>query len=313
MKGWILLGWGIFAFSIVVLAAFRSVLIKQLIQGVDEVNTRSNVAHNDVIIFIDGSEKKGSMLEAYTWTVHGKAKFVDLAKRLEGAEANMTDKVTTHSYQTMYGKFLFPMLWKANVTGIPVKFLEIGLGCDMGYGPGKSVKVWQNFWGSNAEIWFGEYNAACVTAEQKAGRLQGINVVTGDQGDKNTLTRWLKETGGNFDVIIDDGGHTNAQIQTTFQVLFENALNPGGLYFIEDLQVGRFHPYYLKGSKFGATTELIQDWIDQLSINGYTQTHQRTIHHKIPAFVDWIFCQREACIVAKCALGDKACENKHLR
>jgi len=29
-------------------------------------------------------------------------------------------------------------------------------------------------------------------------------------------------------VIIDDGGHTNLQIKNTFDVLFPQALNPGG-------------------------------------------------------------------------------------
>ena len=35
-------------------------------------------------------------------------------------------------------------------------------------------------------------------------------------------------SGQGFDVIVDDGGHTNLQIKNTFDVLFPQALNPGG-------------------------------------------------------------------------------------
>ena len=254
--------------------------------------------------------------DAYSWTVHGKARFEELAYSIENGIKNaVTDKVTSHSYQTMYGKFLYPLLWKAKETGTPVKFLEIGLGCNMGYGPGKSVKVWQSFWGSNADIWFGEYDAKCVDAQKKAGRLDGIKVVTGDQGDFKVLERWLTETGGNFDVIIDDGGHRNAQIQNTFQVLFNKALNPGGIYVIEDMQVGRSSPYFDKSANKVPTTEMIQDWIDQLNIDGNKPAKEAVhkIQHKLPLLVDWIFCQREACVIGKCAVGDTRCEGKNAR
>ena len=253
--------------------------------------------------------------DSYTWTVRGKAKFEELAYEKENSTTSVTDKVTTHSYQTMYGKFLYPLLWRAKETGKPIKFLEIGLGCDMGYGPGKSAKVWQSFWSENAEIWFGEYDAKCVAAEKSAGRLTGINVVTGDQSDGNVLSRWLGETGGNFDVIIDDGGHKNVQIQNTFKVLFEKALNPGGLYFIEDLQVGRTPPFYDKGKNKVPTTEIIQEWIDQLNIDGF-KTKNSAAHeivHNLPVQLDWIFCQREACVIGKCATDNKRCVDKRGR
>jgi hypothetical protein len=50
---------------------------------------------------------------------------------------------------------------------------------------------------------------------------------SGDQGNVTVLNRWIKESGGKFHVIIDDGGHRNSQIKTSFDVLFEKALLPG--------------------------------------------------------------------------------------
>ena len=46
-----------------------------------------------------------------------------------------TDKVTTHDYHHLYSKYLEP------VRHDQLRVLEIGLGCDMPYGPGKSAQV----------------------------------------------------------------------------------------------------------------------------------------------------------------------------
>jgi hypothetical protein len=36
--------------------------------------------------------------------------------------------------------------------------------------------------------------------------------LVGDQSDTETLHNWIRDSGGSFDVIIDDGGHTNMQM-----------------------------------------------------------------------------------------------------
>ena len=43
------------------------------------------------------------------------------------------------------------------------------------------------------------------------------------------------EADGQFDMIVDDGGHYPNQIQASFEFLFNKALKPGGLYVIEDI------------------------------------------------------------------------------
>ena len=67
-------------------------------------------------------------------------------------------------------------------------------------------------------------------------------ICTGYQDNRADIQRWVEESGGNFDVIVDDGGHRNSHILNTFMGLWR-ALKPGGLYFIEDLQVGRDWQY----------------------------------------------------------------------
>lgn len=52
--------------------------------------------------------------------------FIQAAKSLKP----VTDKVTSHPYQIMYGQFLLPYYQRKP----QMKMLEIGLGCDMSYG-----------------------------------------------------------------------------------------------------------------------------------------------------------------------------------
>jgi hypothetical protein len=62
--------------------------------------------------------------------------------------------------------------------------------------------------------------------------------VTAFVGSQSNVT-FLKDTvmaARPFDVIIDDGGHTDNQMLTSlFELLYGGALRPGGLYFVEDL------------------------------------------------------------------------------
>ena len=51
------------------------------------------------------------------------------------AQSIGTDKVIAHQYQHLYEKYLEPIKHK------PLRLLEVGLGCDMHYGPGKSLQV----------------------------------------------------------------------------------------------------------------------------------------------------------------------------
>ena len=101
--------------------------------------------------------------------------------------------------------------------------LEIGLGCAMEYGPGKSATVWRAYFPSS-ELWFADVDAVCVAQHKAKLDAMQIQVVTGDQSSVETLHDWVNKTGGSFDVIIDDGGHTNEQIYNTFMVLFPHAL-----------------------------------------------------------------------------------------
>ena len=205
----------------------------------------------------------------------------------------VTDKVglsSQHTYHNMYGMFLLP--YAANKPNM--KMLEIGLGCNMNYGPGASVALWKKLF-PQAELWLAEYNAPCVQKAKERNMLDGIHVVTGDQSDPATLQRWVKESnGGNFDIIIDDGGHKNCQISTSFDYLWP-ALLPGGYYFIEDLQVGRWKGWQCGGM---IMSDRITEWIDRL-LYKYTDAKTKSYKYTMPEDVLFVFCQAEACVIGK--------------
>lgn len=195
-----------------------------------------------------------------------------------------------HRYHNMYGNFLLPFA----ASKPTFKFLEIGMGCDMTYGPGASVQLWKKLF-PQADIWEAERNKRCVDEAKKNNHLEGVNALVGNQGDENVLDSWIEQSGGKFDVIIDDGGHKNCQISHTFEKLWPE-LNPGGYYFIEDLHVGHIPKY--KDCEDLVMGDVLRDWQQQLI---FENKNYQPIEYKYPLPKDLIFvhCQAEACVLGK--------------
>lgn len=264
----------------------------------------------------------------------------------------VTDKITDHDYESMYGDLLIPYLRDSNLKKKGgVKFLEIGLGCDMVYGPGSSSSIWKQFLSCPGdELWMGEFNKTCVDDSRRKGQLDGIKTVVGDQGDPATLKQWLEVTGGirsNFDIIIDDGGHQQHQIFESLLALWP-ALKPGGLYFIEDLQVSRWAFYNTRSAenyepiidhikqwienKLEGNPEYLQNWHSKtrqhhhsmpaaksrkisrpiLSSENMTSMLHRQSEYSMPTSVAHIDVYHESVVLRKCAIGEKGCDNPRL-
>ena len=241
-----------------------------------------------------------------------------------------TDKVTGaadplgHEYHIMYGLFLIPVLKNA---GHATKMLEIGLGCAMNYGPGASALLWRKLL-PNTELWEADIDQLCIKKHQISMLQQGIHTLVGNQKDPADLQRWIETSRGDFDAIIDDGSHFNADIMNTFDALWPH-LKPGGTYFMEDLQVGRsVHYEDTKGDR--VPSDVLQAWMEQLVMpdlltpKGIFQPQvslgqranlsawrswNRTLanrharqareRHPAPADVAFVFCQAESCAIGK--------------
>jgi len=143
-----------------------------------------------------------------------------------------TDKVRKHRYHHLYGKWL--RRWNKNNTGA---MLEIGLGCNgvntYNPGPGHSAKIWPHIFD---HVHFVEFDGECVQDHLEEIKQLDIEVKVGDQGDVGfleVLKYEIYRDVGPFEVVIDDGGHQNQQILTSFQSLWP-MVKVGGMYFIED-------------------------------------------------------------------------------
>ncbi|EMD00584.1 hypothetical protein BAUCODRAFT_175520 [Baudoinia panamericana UAMH 10762] len=217
-----------------------------------------------------------------------------------------TDKVTTHKYHHMYEKYL------ASLRDRPLKMLEIGLGCDMHYGPGKSFYTWLEYF-PRVDLYYIEYDAACVA--KWANSTTGATIFSGDQADVAFLNRFMKEAGMDFDIILDDGGHRMTQQITSLNHLWK-AVKPGGLYFCEDLQTsywGRYggDPRGGRGSggpKTKTMMGVIKEMLDDLNIKAIANKAPNDLSeeptelertHKVSADMLFIDCMEEICAFGK--------------
>jgi hypothetical protein len=143
--------------------------------------------------------------------------FYDLAKK------HGTDKVTHHGYHFFYPIHLEPL------RDDRFKMLEIG------YHEGASVRMWKEY--------FPYCDVYCMDINVE-GFIEGCNVIKADQSKIEDLVK-VKESVIDVKFIIDDGSHHPLHQIETFEYLFENLLEPGGVYIIEDTETN----YWSKNSK----------------------------------------------------------------
>lgn len=133
----------------------------------------------------------------------------------------------------------------------PIRLLEFGVD------HGGSLQMWRHYFGPQAQIIGVDIDPACAALAEP-----GIEIVIGDQEDPE-LHRQLREKYGDFDIVIDDGGHTMPQMTLTFQEMYP-AVKAGGVYVAEDLHCAYWPQYgggYRKPDTF---IELSKNFIDQL-------------------------------------------------
>jgi hypothetical protein len=152
-----------------------------------------------------------------------------------------TDKVAGHAYYVAYESILAP--WRVAPAG---RFLEIGLGCGMYTGAdevareGHSLALWLSYFPPAWNVTTLEFNGACLDAFRAANPFGWaadawgrVRLIAGSQAVPADLMR-AHDSGGPFDVVVDDGGHSYDMQITAFRTLFP-LLAPGGMYVVEDL------------------------------------------------------------------------------
>ena len=168
------------------------------------------------------------------------------------------------------------------------KVLEIGVET------GRSHRLWLEYF-LNAKIYgydIFKYGVEEFHELQKGNTYLNRSIMfKGDQSNVEDLDRFKSEHVDDFDMIIDDGGHTMEQMQTSLNYLW-NSLKSGGFYVVEDLHSCSNQWPWLYGYKViqdGDT--LTTDLLDSLSKkdNKITETNyiSSEMLNKIRDELDW--------------------------
>jgi hypothetical protein len=139
-----------------------------------------------------------------------------------------------------------------------------------------------------------EYDAACADKWSQQNKNPRITIVSGDQAKVDDLYKLLNIAGKDFDVMIDDGGHTMIQQFTSFKYLFP-AVKIGGLYFLEDLHTSYWDQYGGGLKKEGTMIEHIKTMIDGM----YMNMHHKDVGEPNVDVIESIHCMHELCVFEK--------------
>lgn len=148
-----------------------------------------------------------------------------------------TDKSTNHNFTQVYDIHLSPL------RNQNLRLLEIGIS------EGPSLKMWEEYFQSSQIIGVDILERSYMNTER-------IHTMVINQEKKDELL----SIPGEFDVIIDDGGHTMYQQQLTLETMFSPKLKYGGIYILEDLHTSKDYYYNSHGSNpLNNTLNLLED------------------------------------------------------
>lgn len=166
----------------------------------------------------------------------------DLLDIYAGNKDNVVHK--WHHYIPIYDKYF------GRYRNTPVKFLEIGVA------EGGSLQVWRKYFGEDAVLFGIDINPECAQFDGQAGQVR-----IGSQADPDFLKGVVEEMGG-VDVVLDDGSHKMAHIDTSLRVLYP-MLSMGGTYMIEDLHTSYWRKwgggFRAKGNFFNTVRHMVDD------------------------------------------------------
>jgi len=154
--------------------------------------------------------------------------------------------------------------------GKEIVFLEIGV-LD-----GGSLFMWRDFFGHQARIIGIDLNP-----DASKWINHGFEIYIGDQSDPEFWKRVINEI-GNFDVVLDDGGHTYLQQISTLENLAP-AVNDGGLIVVEDTHTSYMHGF---GSQKYSFMKFIYRLSDQINMRfgAFNEPNAQRIFHHVQIF-----------------------------
>lgn len=146
------------------------------------------------------------------------------------ANACGTDKADLHDRHG-YHRF-HPLVLSQLSQSEPFTIVEIG------YGEGASIPLWKGL--------FPQAFLICIDRDVSQ-EGDGYVVIQADQDQPEQLQQVLRDPPSPVRLVIDDGSHLPRHQLSSFSVIFETILEPGGFYIIEDIETS----YWLAGDLYG--------------------------------------------------------------
>lgn len=140
-------------------------------------------------------------------------------------KASKHPSINGHNYCIHYDRYFSPIRASAR------KVLEIGVG------GAESMKMWLDFFP------YAAVHGIDIVRDTNDWNTPGAKPdprYTYSHGNQSDETMWqcfVANHGSDWDVIVDDGGHCNSEIITSFKMMWPH-IRPGGMYCIEDLACG---------------------------------------------------------------------------
>ena len=159
-----------------------------------------------------------------------------------------TDKCTDkHGFVDIYSPLFEPFRKDS------IRFFEIGIL------NGYSHLMWRTYF-RNAEV-FG----IDIRDYSHYSKGSGIMTFVADQANREDLQAFLDTSGGQFDVILDDGGHAMDHQQVSLGYLFPE-VKSGGMFIIEDVHtsIPLFYPdpdFHVNESETNTTLLMLEYFI----------------------------------------------------
>jgi len=152
-------------------------------------------------------------------------------------------------YGPAYDENIFHVRERAVAQGRKVQMLEIGIQS------GGSTRVWKRYFRGTLSYVGLDIDSMTKKFQSLA---EGIRIEIGSQLDTAVLSKICSEYGP-FDLVVDDGGHTNNMMITSLKSLW-GCMKDGGVYAIEDLHALSMGHRYL-GKKETSIFQLMSEWM----------------------------------------------------
>lgn len=154
-------------------------------------------------------------------------------KAFPGLASSKANTKAHHGYARYYEPFMEPL------RDDPIRLLEIGVE------HGRSLRVWQEYFESASHVFgigYGNFqeltkqDCSSAASTRVAGSARDrCTIYKGDQSDVQFLENFAVDSGGAFDVLIDDGSHVPSHQRISFTHLWPH-VKPGGYYVLEDIE-----------------------------------------------------------------------------